>query len=172
MPARVRRPHQRSSPASSSANRTSTPPNWRGWAGWGFDVILGAVHRIEQGPVSALASGYAADTLFRLYYEGRSLAAVRRGAVFQVMAHLDFPKRHTGCTCDLPDLVDEILSAMLENGILPEINTSTCDREVKECCPDVTILSRWAALGGQRVVTGSDAHSVNAVAAISPKRSG
>lgn len=129
----------------------------------GFDVILGAVHRIEIGKVSTLAEdGFDPETLFRLYYE-EVLAAVRQGG-FHVMAHLDFPKRHTGNSCDIPELVDQILAAMIENDIVPEINTSTCDRDVKECCPDVPILARWAALGGNRVVVGSDAHATHAVA--------
>lgn len=128
----------------------------------GFDVILGAIHWIGDTPAVKLATtDIAVDRLFELYFE-EILAAVEFGG-FDVLAHMDLPKRHIGRSCSLPDLTRKIFDAMLRNGIIPEVNTSTCGTKVGEPSPNLQLLQQWVSVGGRELVIGSDAHKVDSI---------
>jgi len=128
----------------------------------GFDVVLGAVHRIGDVPVAvAAATDMPAEEIFQRYYE-EVLAAVKLGG-FDVLAHMDLPKRHVGSSRAFPSITEEIFWELRKRDIVPEINTSTYRSKATECSPDLPLLQQWKWVGGEKLVIGSDAHSVGAI---------
>ena len=130
-----------------------------------FDVILGSVHFIGETFVgeSSLRQRYPGTALFELYYE-QVLQAVRHGG-FDILAHLDFPKRYHGDI--LPDngIITEIVNRMAKQDIGLEINTSPLRKGLNEPSPGLRLLQLYAQAGGCKVTLGSDAHRVAEIAA-------
>ncbi len=124
-----------------------------------FDVILGAVHWLGQFFIGqkGLEGDFGPEEVFKKYYT-EVLKAVRFGG-FDILAHLDLPKRYLKTSCNELGLVDEILSSLDGSGILLEINTSPLRKGLNECSPDEDLLERYVKHGGRRVCFGSDAHS-------------
>lgn len=94
---------------------------------------------------------------------------------FNVLGHLDMVKRYTRRYRDgydvkrQADLVDEILRTCLQGDLIPEINTSTWRQGLTEPMPADWIVRRYAALGGQAMTVGSDAHRPEHIAAGFPE---
>ena len=61
---------------------------------------------------------------------------------------------------DFPELYDEILRALIENGRGLEINTSAVS-SIHEYLPSKAFLQRFRELGGEIVTIGSDAHTAS-----------
>lgn len=129
-----------------------------------LDVIVGAVHWLPEGFVGerAVRQRLGLRGLYERYY-GEVLAAVGCGG-FDVLAHLDLPKRYAGASHDDP-LVDDVLAELVRAGIALEVNTSPLRKGLAECSPDLDILERYARLGGGPATVGSDAHSGDEVGA-------
>jgi histidinol-phosphatase (PHP family) len=130
-----------------------------------YDVFLGAIHWVGD-----LFAG--SDEAFRRYtprqfyeaYYSEMLAAVRLGG-FDILAHIDFPKRYLPVSIvDLP-VLKEVLAAVVEGGIALEVNTSSLRRGLSRCLPDLDILEMYAAEGGSRITLGSDAHIADDIGA-------
>jgi len=126
-----------------------------------FDVVIGAIHWLGDAPAVALAATLSAEELFALYYQ-EILAAVRFGG-FDVLAHLDLPKRWVGYSCDLAATTETIFHEMLDRDIALEINTSTCRTDIRECTPGLQLVQQWKSMGGSKIVVGSDAHSASSI---------
>lgn len=148
-------------------------------AGHQFDLVMLSVHwcsgrrlyRREEWQDLEVSAGT------RLYLEAvleaartcRDLRTRSGRPAFDVLGHLDFIKRYTRrffdrvCVDEQTDLVDEILSTSLEAGLVPEVNTSTLGTDLKEPMPGPAIVRRFAALGGEAMALGSDAHLANDV---------
>ena len=130
-----------------------------------FDVILGAVHWIGESFVDdkELEKNIGREGIFEKYYT-EVLKATRFGG-FDILAHLDFPKRYMKTSYNELDLVDEILFGLSESGIVLEINSSPLRKGLNECSPDKDILERYVKQGGKRVSLGSDAHFADDIGA-------
>ncbi len=141
------------------------PQRFREAASMDFDVILAGFHWVDDRFIgdSELSHRYSVEELFEKYYEG-VLDTVRFGG-FDVLAHLDLPKRYLGVSVESSPLLEEILKALVASGIALEINTSPMRKGCSECSPDRSILQRYVAAGGSRVCVGSDAHSCEDIAA-------
>jgi histidinol-phosphatase (PHP family) len=140
------------------------------WAnGEDLDVIIAGIHWIDDRFVGDrtlhAAYGVAQDPrpLWERYY-GDMLQAVRSGG-FDVLAHLDLPKRYLGSGYAQTPLIEEILAEVVSAGIVLEINTSPLRKGVDACAPDLELLRCYVAAGGRRVAVGSDAHAPAEVAA-------
>ena len=92
------------------------------------------------------------------------------GDGFDIMGHYDYVARYAPypeCSIrlkDFPDVMDEILRYLAENGKALEINTKTYQSysgRVPE--PDRDILKRFRELGGEMVSFGSDSHDAGQV---------
>ena len=57
-----------------------------------------------------------------------------------------------------PAVLDPILQALIDAGVVPEINTAGMRRPEAEAYPSWPILQRYRELGGRAVSIGSDAH--------------
>jgi histidinol-phosphatase (PHP family) len=124
------------------------------------DRILGSLHAIPyEGRLTA------ADELFRVMpaedvmrrYFAELLRLVEGSGVFQVLAHLDFPRRMWPRTADAYQERDykaeyrAVLSALAASGRVLEVNT-------KGPLISVDLLRWWRECGGRAVSFGSDAH--------------
>lgn len=124
-----------------------------------FDIILGSVHFVGQDFVgeSKLRNRYSVERIFELYYE-EVLKAVEYGG-FDVLAHMDFPKRYHKESCICQCVLQEILDKMVSRQIALEINSSPLRKGLLEASPDRIILEKYIQAGGRKITIGSDAHS-------------
>ena len=126
----------------------------------GFDRILGSLHAIPfNGRLTAadeLFRRKPADEVMRLYF-AELLRLVTTSDVFQVLAHLDFPRRswpwNAGSYDERvfePD-IRAVLRALAASDRVLEINT-------KSPLASPELLGWWRDSGGRAVSFGSDAH--------------
>jgi histidinol-phosphatase (PHP family) len=126
-----------------------------------FDYVLCSVHVVDGFGVSGTSAADErwrdVDRVWRRYYE-TLIEAVGLG-VFDVVAHLDLPKKWgLRPVADLTALEDRVLAAVATAGMAVEINTSGLDlHPVGEMYPAAGLLRR-ARLAGIPVTFGSDAH--------------
>lgn len=138
-------------------------------AALGPDVLIGSIHWLPEGFVGdrAVCRTMGIGGLFRAYYR-EMLDAARHGG-FDVLAHLDFPKRYHGRAPEDAETAEAIGAIMAEasaGGLALEVNTSPLRKGRHECTPDIDILARYAATSPTpRVTLGSDAHTPEEVGA-------
>ena len=126
----------------------------------GFDRVLGSVHAIPfDGRLTAaddLFGHMPADEVMRRYF-GEVVRLVEDSDVFQVLAHLDFPRRmwpRAAGPYDERSFEPEyraILRALAASGRVLEVNT-------KSPLVSAGLLRWWREVGGRAVSFGSDAH--------------
>jgi histidinol-phosphatase (PHP family) len=128
--------------------------------GAGFDRILGSLHAIPfDGKLTAaddLFRRMPADEVMRLYF-AELLRLVEGSDIFQVLAHLDFPRRMWPRTAPAYDErafeaeIRAVLRALAASGRVLEVNT-------KSPLASAELLRWWREAGGTAVSFGSDAH--------------
>ena len=128
--------------------------------GAGFDRILGSLHAIpfnrKLTAADDLFRRMPADEVMRLYF-AELLRLVEGSDIFQVLAHLDFPRRmwpRYGAPYDERVFEPEIravLRALAGSGRVLEVNT-------KSPLASAGLLRWWREAGGTAVSFGSDAH--------------
>jgi histidinol-phosphatase (PHP family) len=134
-----------------------------------FERRLGSLHVVptEDGWLRnswTLLPGVEADRADRLIrgYFGEMLHLVDSDAPFEVLAHLDFPRRYWPVherpylEKDFEDEYREVLRRLARSGRVLEINTRTP-------LASVDLMRWWREEGGQAVSFGSDAHVPGAV---------
>lgn len=139
-----------------------------------YDYVIGSVHDWPESPywstrVRAWIEGKTLDEIVAPYY-AEIIAAARTG-LFDTIGHLDVVRRYLYpmiTTADLatrPDLQEPALRAIIESGTALEVNSSGLRYPGGETYPSAAVVARFRALGGERVVAGSDAHSRGSFAA-------
>ena len=141
-----------------------------------FDRVLASVHCVkwEGRSVDAAHPGFLSpanvDAVFQLYLR-EVLALLESGQPFQVLAHLDYPKRYWPAepAYDESRYEDEfraILRASAARGVALEVNTTRGgDPASRFICPGPVVLGWWHEEGGRAISFGSDAHRPDAIAA-------
>lgn len=137
-----------------------------------FDEVIASVHYIDEtdpywggyyeGKTWKQAYGHYLETLYE--------EIVWLGDRFDIMGHYDYVTRYAPYPeasimyKDFPDLLDNILRFLSENGKALEINTKTY-QELKGRTPvlDLNILKRYRELGGEVISLGSDSHDAKRV---------
>ncbi|MGM9742037.1 MAG: histidinol-phosphatase HisJ family protein [Candidatus Cryptobacteroides sp.] len=141
-------------------------------AEFSFDEVIASVHYLDgtdpfwggyyEGKDWKTAYGHYLETLYE--------EMVWLGDRFDIMGHYDYVARYAPypqCSIllkDFPDVMDEILRYLAENGKALEINTKTYQSysgRVPE--PDRDILRRFRELGGEMLSFGSDSHDAGHV---------
>lgn len=141
----------------------------------GFDRVLASVHCVqwEGQAIDASHRGFLtaenADAAYRLYLEDL-LALVESDVPFQVLAHIDYPKRYWPQEAPYDESAyEETIRAALRalarrDGVL-ELNTTRGGDPVRYLCPGPGVLRWWREEGGRAISFGSDAHSPEYLAA-------
>jgi histidinol-phosphatase (PHP family) len=136
-----------------------------------IDQVLGSVHSIHLDGGTLDASQFRSregldfPAAVREYFR-EVLLLVESAQPFEVLAHLDYPKRywpHGAARYREKDYEVEIraiLKAAARSGRVLEVNTT----RGHVLCPDLTVVRWWRELGGQAVQYGSDAHQPDKVA--------
>jgi len=136
-----------------------------------IDQVLGSIHSIhlDGGMIDASQfrsrDGIDFPAAVRAYF-AEVLLLVESGQPFEVLAHLDYPKRYwldglaPYSEKDYEGEIRAILRAAARTGRVLEVNTTRGDT----LCPDLTVVRWWRELGGQAVQYGSDAHQPDTVA--------
>ena len=129
-------------------------------AGAGFDRILGSLHAIPfDGKLRSTDDMFrrmSADQAMRLYF-AELLRLVEGSDIFQVLAHLDFPRRMWPRSAEpYRELAFEeeyraVLGALAAGDRVLEVNT-------KSPLASAGLLRWWREAGGTAVSFGSDAH--------------
>lgn len=117
-----------------------------------LDVILGSIHHIYGMPLRKMKHNKNAYDLYL-----QSMLKTIKNTDIDVLAHLDYLKRHVANGVFDTELLIEILNIAIEKGITLEINTSGV-RRCGEYFPSNDILKLYKELGGKQITFGSDAH--------------
>jgi len=140
-----------------------------------FDRVLASVHCIawEGRQIDASESGFLtpenANHVLRRYLHS-VLALVESDQPFEILAHLDYPKRYWPMEFRYDEAVFEeevraILSAAAKRNAVLEVNTTRGGEAERYLCPSPTALDWWREEGGRAISFGSDAHSLEKLAA-------
>jgi histidinol-phosphatase (PHP family) len=130
-----------------------------------FDRVLGSLHAVpyQERLVSADALfGHMPDDEAMRYYLTELVALIERSDLFEVLAHLDFPRRywprgpHLYREAPFEEEYRTALRALAASGRVLEINT-------KSPLASVDLVRWWREEGGKAVSFGSDAHLPNRV---------
>ena len=126
----------------------------------GFDRVLGALHAVPfRGRLTAADDLYpqmTAGEVMRRYF-GEVLRRVEGSDIFQVLAHLDFPRRMWPRSAEpYRELAFEeeyraVLGALAAGDRVLEVNT-------KSPLASADLVRWWREAGGRTVSFGSDAH--------------
>jgi histidinol-phosphatase (PHP family) len=143
-------------------------------AGGRLDRVLGAVHCTRtRGRVQDASQIRDVEAMpgFMHSFLQETLALVESSQPFQVLAHLDYPKRywaHDRIQFNEGDYEEElraVLRALARREGVLEVNTTRGMEPSRGLCPGAEVLRWWHELGGGAVSFGSDAHDPTMVAA-------
>lgn len=133
-----------------------------------YDYVIGSIHISRRDPLAtpADAARWCRGKSHREASAGywTEVEAAIRSGLFDTIGHLDFVKRylvdHLGPLEYGPhaDLYETLLGALIETGTALEVNSSGLRQQAAETYPAAAVVDRFRALGGERVVAGSDAH--------------
>lgn len=136
-----------------------------------YDFVIGSVHY-----------GDDARIIFPDYFEGKHMdevvlpyfdqyeAAIRTGW-FDTTGHMDIPKRYlpkTHRTYDpaaYRERLQGIFSALIEQDMAFEINTSGLRQTPKASMPGPAIVRWYVEAGGRLITTGTDSHAAQTIGA-------
>lgn len=123
-----------------------------------FDVILGSVHFIGPDFVGEryLRERWTPEEIYGKYFN-EVLQMVKSGG-FDILAHLDFPKRYLKQTNHHDEIIHQIIEQLIQQEIGLEINTSPLRKGLSFTSPDEELVQRYIQAGGHRITVGSDAH--------------
>ncbi|MHB1639086.1 MAG: histidinol-phosphatase HisJ family protein [Candidatus Dormibacteria bacterium] len=134
-----------------------------------FDLVLGSLHCVEnQGQLldcSELGGDRGLDpgSVMRNYFQ-ELLGLLAAPVEFQVLAHLEYPKRYWPAgypayrSEDYRAEIEAILEAAVRRGVALELNTTRGMDEARGLCPGPEVVRWWRQAGGRAVAIGSDAH--------------
>jgi len=141
-------------------------------AGLDFDFLIGSVHTAAGQAIYRLEGGTPDDrdlqALLADYFD--EVEALVASGWCHVLGHFDYvfkqlPDRVAACRdAWYWDRVDAILARCLGGGVALEVNTHHILDRGLGLSADAGIVARYAALGGGRIVVGSDAHRPSDVA--------
>ncbi len=97
------------------------------------------------------------EECFELYWKELKKTVTYGG--FDCVGHFDFPKRYYKDLIYSSEIILEIMSIVIKNNLILEINTSSLRKGLSSTMPDNNLLDLYKQVGGQYVTIGSDAHS-------------
>ncbi len=125
-----------------------------------FDRVLGSLHAVARGGrlvnASSLFGTLPPADVMRWYFT-ELVTLIEGSGAFQILAHMDYPRRHWPANVDPyaeSDFEEEYraaLHALASSGRVLEVNTYSP-------LPTLAVLRWWREEGGTAVSFGSDAH--------------
>jgi histidinol-phosphatase (PHP family) len=112
-----------------------------------------------------------AATAFVAGHLEATLRLCESGAPFEVLAHLDYPKRywpHEQLAYEdrcWEEQLRAVLRALAQRGGVLEVNTTRGAPHDRGLCPGLPVLVWWREAGGRAVAFGSDSHEADRIAA-------
>ncbi len=126
-----------------------------------FDYIYGSIHVVDNVTIDDdrfryKLKKYTVDELYQKYFT--ILKKAIQSGLFDIMAHLDLPKKYGDRPTEpLDELLDEVIEALVKNNVCVELNTGGFRKPVKEQYPSIEILQKCYENDVQ-VTLGSDSH--------------
>ena len=136
-----------------------------------FDYVISSVHIIDKkDPASPeFFLGESKESAFRRYLE-EIYYSISNYENFDIVGHIGYIRRYCNYDntsisyVDFSDILDSILSKLIESGKGIEVNTSGyTHNKLKSPMPDFDIVKRYKELGGEIICIGSDAHTVDGI---------
>lgn len=134
-----------------------------------FDFIIGSSHITCKQDIamkeSTFFEGLSRQDSYMKYFE-EVLKNVQLHDNFDVYGHIDYVVRYGGYSSkvieykDFSDILDAILSELIQKRKGIEINTSGYRYGLPYPHPNFEIIKRFKELGGDIITIGSDAHSI------------
>jgi histidinol-phosphatase (PHP family) len=128
-----------------------------------FDFVLGAVHACSEGwLLPDFFANRTEEASYGMYFS--EMAHLLQCDFFDSVSHLDIVKRFGAQAYGPFDFtrwattLEELLAAIIENGLGLEINTSGLRQAPGETFPGLPTLELYHDLGGEMLTIGSDAH--------------
>jgi histidinol-phosphatase (PHP family) len=125
-----------------------------------FDRVLGSLHTlVNEGRLvnsSSLFRVLPPAEVMRRYF-GEMVTLIESSGVFEILAHLDYPRRHWPASAgpyaesDFEEEYRAVLRALAGSGRVLEVNTYSP-------LASATLLRWWRQEGGRAISFGSDAH--------------
>ena len=133
-----------------------------------FDYVLGSVHFV--GPHFMFDEEYfrthPADEVYPAYFA--EVEAMLGEADLDILAHLDVPVRTAKPILGYDPAryetqIRRILQMVIDRGLALDVNAAGLRKPANVLMPDPLILEWYAAMGGDRLTFGSDAHNSSQV---------
>lgn len=140
-----------------------------------LDRVLGSVHclpwqgKLVDASLPGLLTPELVGAQFRAYLQ-ESVALLESGEQFEVLAHLDYPKRYWPSDSpyqpgEFEEEIRAVLRAAAARGAVVEVNTTRGGDPARCLVPGPEVLRWWHQEGGRAVCFGSDAHDPTKIAA-------
>lgn len=147
------------------------PENLKRLASYHYDVIIGSIHYIGKLYTHpGLPDLRDAKDFYKEYWRDM-LKTVANGG-FDVLGHIDYPKRAYGYFLYEEKMLRNIFNILLDDGGVIEINTSALRKGNTETTPGRELLELYKDCGGKFVTIGSDAHFLEDLAKDTDKARG
>jgi len=133
-----------------------------------FDYVLGSVHFV--GPHFIFDEAYfrlhTPDEVYGAYFT--EVETLLQKTDLDVLAHLDIPVRTAKPIfgydpARYEDQIRRILGMVIDRNVALDVNASGLRKAAQNLMPDPLILKWYAAMGGEQVTLGSDAHAASQV---------
>lgn len=130
-----------------------------------FDYVINSVHTLKgRGDCyhEAFFEGQSLEKSYREYLNA-VLESINSDLDYDIVGHIGYVSRYRkgeDVRLEYPkysDILDDILTAIIEKGKCLEVNTSR-GTSGSLFLPDVSIIKRYISLGGKLISFGSDAH--------------
>lgn len=140
----------------------------------GFERRLGSAHcaevdgRLLDGSQIGRLGAERAPDFMRAYFQ-ESLDLASSDAPFEILTHIDYPKRywpHDRIPYRETDYEDDyraVLRALAARDGVLEVNTTRGAVPAVGLCPNQPVLDWWVEEGGRAVSLGSDAHEPSGI---------
>lgn len=127
-----------------------------------YDYVIGGIHYIDgMDPYFTEKMTYPLPKMYERYWEEMEKMVETGG--FQIVAHLDYPKRYYDACLFEDQTIFRILQKISDKGLVLEINTSPLRKGEPEPMPSNRMLDLYAKVGGYHITLGSDAHEPDQV---------
>ena len=130
-----------------------------------WDFVIGSIHLSDRKDpyLPSYFAGRSSKEAYHRYFETTLECLQAFPPAYDIFGHLDYVFRCgdrcvTNAWAEWPDLIDEILRQIVQQGLGLDVNTGGMKNGLPMQHPHDDILRRYRELGGELITLGSDAH--------------